>query len=233
MTQYVNKISIKAWAEADRPREKLLLKGKQNLTDAELIAILIGSGNRELSAVGLAQIILQSANQNLNELGKSTVEDLKENKGIGEAKAISIIAALELGRRRQLSDLREKPQIRSSQDAYREMAPIIQDLPHEEFWVLILNRANRILAKKKISSGGVSGTMVDAKLIFNKALMVQTACSIMLFHNHPSGGLTPSQADISLTRKLKEAGKVLDTQVLDHLIISERGYYSFADEGKL
>ena len=233
MTQYVNKISIKAWAEADRPREKLLLKGKQNLTDAELIAILIGSGNRELSAVGLAQIILQSANQNLNELGKSTVEDLKENKGIGEAKAISIIAALELGRRRQLSDLREKPQIRSSQDAYREMAPIIQDLPHEEFWVLILNRANRILAKKKISSGGVSGTMVDAKLIFNKALMVQTACSIMLFHNHPSGGLTPSQADISLTRKLKEAGKVLDIQVLDHLIISERGYYSFADEGKL
>ena len=232
MTQYVNKISIKAWAEADRPREKLLLKGKQNLTDAELIAILIGSGNRELSAVGLAQIILQSANQNLNELGKSTVEDLKENKGIGEAKAISIIAALELGRRRQLSDLREKPQIRSSQDAYREMAPIIQDLPHEEFWVLILNRANRILAKKKISSGGVSGTMVDAKLIFNKALMVQTACSIMLFHNHPSGGLTPSQADISLTRKLKEAGKVLDIQVLDHLIISERGYYSFADEGK-
>ena len=233
MTQLVNKISIKSWAEEDRPREKLLLKGKQNLTDAELVAILIGSGNRELSAVGLAQQILQSANQNLNELGKSTVAELKKNKGIGEAKAISIIAALELGRRRQLSGLREKPQIRSSQDAYREMAPLIQDLPHEEFWVLLLNRANRILAREKISSGGVSGTMVDAKLIFNKALMVKTTCSIMLFHNHPSGGLTPSQADISLTRKLKEAGKVLDTQVLDHLIISERGYYSFADEGKL
>jgi len=232
MHEYVNKISIKAWAEADRPREKLLLKGKQNLTDAELIAILMGSGNRELSAVGLAQIVLQSTNHNLNELGKSTVADLEKFKGIGEAKAISIIAALELGRRRQLSDIREKPQIRSSQDAYREMAPIIQDLPHEEFWILLLNRANRIISRETISSGGVSGTMVDAKLIFNRAL-ARTASSIMLFHNHPSGGLTPSQADISLTRKLKEAGKVLDTQVLDHLIISERGYYSFADEGKL
>lgn len=232
MTEYINKISIKAWAEADRPREKLLLKGKQSLTDAELIAILMGSGSRELSAVALAQLVLQSKNHNLNELGKSTVTDLKEFKGIGEAKAISIIAALELGRRRQLSDLREKPQIRSSQDAYREMAPLIQDLPHEEFWVLLLNRANRILSREKISSGGVSGTMVDAKLIFNRAL-AKTASSLMLFHNHPSGGLTPSQADISLTRKLKEAGKVLDTQVLDHLIISERGYYSFADEGKL
>ncbi len=232
MTEYVNKISIKAWAEADRPREKLLLKGKQSLTDAELIAILMGSGNRELSAVGLAQIVLQSTNQNLNELGKTTVADLKKFKGIGEAKAISIIAALELGRRRQLSDIREKTQIRSSQDAYREMAPMIQDLPHEEFWVLLLNRANRIISREKISSGGVSGTMVDAKLIFNRAL-AKKASSIMLFHNHPSGGLTPSQADISLTRKLKEAGKFLDTQVLDHLIISERGYYSFADEGKL
>ncbi len=232
MTQYVNKISIKAWAEADRPREKLLLRGKQNLTDAELLAILMGSGSRELSAVALAQLILQSKNQNLNELGRSTVEDLKEFKGVGEAKAIGIIAALELGRRRQLSDLREKPQIRSSQDAYREMAPMIQDLPHEEFWILLLNRANRILGRERISSGGVSGTMVDAKLIFNRAL-IKKASSIMLFHNHPSGGLRPSQADISLTRKLKEAGKVLDTQILDHLIISERGYYSFADEGKL
>jgi len=232
MNQYVNKISIKAWAEADRPREKLLLKGKQNLTDAELIAILMGSGSRELSAVGLAQLVLQSKNHNLNELGKSTVLDLEKFKGIGEAKAITIIAALELGRRRQLSDLREKPQIRSSQDAYREMAPLIQDLPHEEFWVLLLNRANRILGREKISSGGVSGTMVDAKLIFNKALE-KRASSVMLFHNHPSGGLTPSQADISLTNKLKEAGKFLDTQVLDHLIISDRGYYSFADEGKL
>ncbi len=229
---YVNKISIKAWAEADRPREKLLLKGKQSLSDAELIAILMGSGRRQLSAVGLAQLILQSNNHNLNELGKNTVLDLREFKGIGEAKAITIIAALELGRRRQLSDLREKPQIRSSQDAYREMAPIIQDLPHEEFWVLLLNRANRILGRAKISSGGVSGTMVDAKLIFNKALE-KKASSVMLFHNHPSGGLTPSQADISLTKKLKEAGKFLDTQVLDHLIISDRGYYSFADEGKL
>ncbi len=229
---YVNKISIKAWAEADRPREKLLLKGKQSLSDAELIAILMGSGSRQLSAVGLAQLILQSNNHNLNELGKNTVLDLREFKGIGEAKAITIIAALELGRRRQLSDLREKPQIRSSQDAYREMAPMIQDLTHEEFWVLLLNRANRILGRAKISSGGVSGTMVDAKLIFNKALE-KRASSVMLFHNHPSGGLTPSQADISLTKKLREAGKFLDTQVLDHLIISDRGYYSFADEGKL
>lgn len=230
--QYTQRIGIKAWAEADRPREKLMLKGKQYLTDAELIAILMGSGNRELSAVGLAKLILNSKNNNLHELGKNSVAELEQFPGIGPAKAISIIAALELGRRRQLSEVREKPVIRSSQDAYAQMAPILADLPHEEFWILLLNRGNKIISREKISSGGVTGTVVDAKMIFSRAL-TQIACSIMLFHNHPSGGLKPSQADISLTRKLKQAGEVLDTQVLDHLIISERGYYSFADEGAL
>ena len=230
--QYTQHIGIKAWAEADRPREKLLLKGKQYLTDAELIAILMGSGNRELSAVGLAKQVLNSKQNNLYELGKDTVADLTKFVGIGPAKAISIIAALELGRRRQLSEVRDKPVIRSSQDAYAQMAPILADLPHEEFWILLLNRGNRIIGRKKISSGGVSGTVVDAKLIFRRALE-GGASSVMLFHNHPSGGLKPSQADLSLTRKLKQAGEVLDTQVLDHLIISERGYYSFADEGVL
>jgi len=230
--QYTQHIGIKAWAEADRPREKLLLKGKQYLTDAELIAILMGSGNRELSAVGLAKQVLNSKQNNLYELGKDTVADLTKFVGIGPAKAISIIAALELGRRRQLSEVRDKPVIRSSQDAYAQMAPILADLPHEEFWILLLNRGNRIIGRKKISSGGVSGTGVDAKLIFRRALE-GGASSVMLFHNHPSGGLKPSQADLSLTRKLKQAGEVLDTQVLDHLIISERGYYSFADEGVL
>jgi len=230
--QYTNNISIKAWAEADRPREKLLLKGKQQLTDAELIAILMGSGNRECSAVSLAQQVLKSEENNLHELGKTTVAELTKFKGIGTAKAISIIAALELGRRRQLSEVREKPIIRHSRDAHAQMSPIIADLPHEEFWILLLNRSNRIIGREKISSGGISGTVVDAKMIFRSALE-RVASSIMLFHNHPSGSLKPSQADLSLTRKLKQAGEVLDTQVLDHLIISERGYYSFADEGIL
>lgn len=232
MQQYTQALSIKSWAEEDRPREKLLLKGKSSLSDAELIAILMGSGNREMSAVALAQLILKSEEGNLHELGKCSVNDLTKFKGVGEAKAISIIAALELGRRRQLSDIREKPQLRSSSDAYDQMAPILVDLPHEEFWILLLNRANRVISRERISSGGVAGTVVDAKMIFQKALE-RMASSVMLFHNHPSGGLRPSQADITLTTKLKSAGKVMDIEVLDHLIISERGYYSFADEGRL
>ncbi len=225
-------LNIKSWAEEDRPREKLLLRGKAILTDAELIAILIGSGSRNESAVGLAQRILQSVENNLNELGRRSLSDLMQFKGIGEAKAISITAGLELGRRRQLSDVKDRPQIRSSKDGYNVIAPILMDLQHEEFWILLLNRANRVMQKVQISTGGVAGTVVDAKIIFKKALEY-SASSIILSHNHPSGNTQPSQADIDITRKLKMAGKTLDISVLDHLIITDRGYYSFADEGMM
>ncbi len=231
-TTYNNNLGIKSWAEADRPREKLISKGKHSLTDAELIAILIGSGSREESAVGLAQKILARVNHNLNELGKSSLNDLMKFKGIGEAKAISIAAALELGKRRQLSPIKEKTQITSSQDAYQLLAPLLMDLPYEEFWILLLNRANRVISKEKVSAGGVAGTVVDAKIIFRKAIE-SLASGIILFHNHPSGNLNPSQADIDITRKLKKAGQTMEIQVLDHIIISENGYFSFADEGKL
>lgn len=233
MTLYSeNKLSIKAWAEEDRPREKLLNKGRQALSNAELIAILIGSGSREESAVDLSKRILQSTSNNLHKLGKTPLAELMKFKGIGEAKAISICAALELGRRRQHADIIKKPQIKSSQDAYQIMAATLADLPHEEFWVAFLNRANKVIHKDQISLGGVAGTVVDAKIIFKKALE-RLACSIILFHNHPSGNLQPSQADINITKKLKKAGETLDISVLDHLIISERGFYSFADEGML
>lgn len=233
MTIYSNnKLSIKAWAEEDRPREKLLNKGRQALSNAELIAILIGSGSREESAVELSKRILQSTQNNLNELGKTPLAELMKFKGIGEAKAITICAALELGRRRQSAIIPKRPQIKSSQDAYQVMAPLLADLPHEEFWVIFLNRANKVIQKDQISLGGVSGTVVDAKIIFKKALE-QLASGIILFHNHPSGNLQPSQADINITKKLKKAGTTLDINVLDHLIISEQGFYSFADEGVL
>ena len=227
---YKPSFTIKSWAEEDRPREKLLLRGRQALSDAELLAILISSGNKKESAVALSQRILQSVDHQLNELGKRSIEKLKEFDGIGEAKAITILAALELGRRRQLTDIREKPQVASSQDAFNAIAPLIMDLDREEFWILLLNRANRILARERISAGGISGTVVDARIIFQKAL-IGSACSLILFHNHPSGNLKPSQADIKLTQKLKKAGQTLDIAVLDHLIIGESGYYSFADEG--
>lgn len=225
-----NRRSIKAWAEEDRPREKMLNKGRQNLTDAELLAILLGSGSRKVSAVGLAQQVLQSVDFDLNDLGRSSISKLMELNGIGEAKAITIIAALELGRRRQLSDIRKKPQIRSSKDAYDVIAPMLIDLPLEEFWILLLNRANRVIGKSCVSTGGVSGTVVDSKVLFQSAVKA-LASSVILFHNHPSGNFQPSQADIDLTKKLQEAGNALDVAVLDHLIVSEAGYYSFADEG--
>jgi len=225
-------LGIKAWAEEDRPREKMLLKGKSSLSDAELLAILLGSGSREETAVGLAQRILSSVENNLHDLGKCSLSELMKFKGIGEAKAITIVAATELGRRRQLSNIKERPQIMSSRDGYNVIAPILIDLPHEEFWILLLNRANRVMTRERISIGGVAGTVVDAKMIFKKALE-QLASSIVLCHNHPSGNLNPSQADIKITRKLKTAGESLDIAVLDHLIVSEKGYYSFADEGML
>jgi len=233
MTNYTTPhLSIKSWAEEDRPREKLLLKGKKNLSDAELLAIIIGSGSRDESALGLSQRILVSFENNLNELGRQTPKDLTKFKGIGEAKAITISAALELGRRRQLSNIKDRPKVTSSQDAFNAIAPLIMDLPHEEFWILLLNRSNIVMGRERISIGGVAGTVVDAKLIY-KAAIQSLAPAIILCHNHPSGNLRPSQADLDITAKLRKGGESIDVTVLDHLIVSEQGYFSFADEGVL
>jgi DNA repair protein RadC len=223
-------MNILSWAEEDRPREKLMLKGKATLSDAELIAILIGSGTRELSAVDLSKMILQSVSNNINELAKLSLQDLQKFKGIGEAKAISIAAALELGRRRKESEIIKKHKITCSADAYEAIRPHLMDLYHEQFWILLLNRANEVIRPIQISSGGVAGTVADPKMIF-KAAIEQLASSIILVHNHPSGNLKPSQADKDLTKKLKESGKLLDIPVLDHLIFTDSGHYSFADEG--
>ena len=222
--------AITAWAEEDRPREKMQLKGKQALTDAELLAILIGSGSVGESAVALAQRILGSVDQNLHELGKRSLHELQRFKGVGEAKAITIAAALELGRRRQLSDLRERPRINSSRDAFNAIAPLLTDLHHEEFWVLLLNRANEVFARERLSTGGMAGTVVDVKMV-SKSVLDARAAALIAVHNHPSGNLQPSQADVDLTKKLKQAGALLEIPLLDHLIVSERGYFSFADEG--
>lgn len=222
--------NILSWAEEDRPREKLLMKGKVALSDAELIAILIGSGSRELSAVDLSKLILQSVNNNLHELAKLSINDLIKFKGIGEAKAISIAAAMELGRRRKESEVIKKVKIASSADAYEAVRPYLMDLMHEQFWVILLNRANEVIRPQQISIGGVAGTVADPKMIF-KAAIEHLASSIILVHNHPSGNLTPSQADKDLTKKVKEAGRMLDIPVLDHLIFSDNAYFSFADEG--
>ena len=223
-------LSIKAWAEEDRPREKMLLKGKAALTDAELIAILIGSGSVGENALELAHRILASVNNNLSELGRRSLKDLMKFKGIGEARAITIAAAVEIGRRRQFSDMMQRDRINHSRDIYDTMLPLMIDLQHEEFWILMLNQAHHIMGKQRISTGGVTGTVVDSKMVFQPAIET-LATSIILVHNHPSGNLIPSQADIELTRKLKEGGKFLDVQVLDHVIMAHSGYFSFNDEG--
>ncbi|MBN8694963.1 MAG: DNA repair protein RadC [Bacteroidetes bacterium] len=225
-------LNIKSWAEDDRPREKLFLKGRQALSDAELIAILIGSGNREESAVELSKRILNSASNNLSELGKLSVSDLMNFKGIGDAKAISIIAALELGRRRKETETVKRDKISCSKDVFEIMQPFMLDLPHEEFWLLNLSRSNSVIKKELISRGGVSGTVVDTKMIF-KSAVENLASSIIICHNHPSGNLKPSDADIRITKNIKEAGRVMDIQLFDHVIITESGYYSFNDEGML
>lgn len=225
-------LSIKQWAEEDRPREKLIIKGKASLSEAELIAILIGSGTPNISAVELAKSILATTGNNLNELAKLSLMDLKKFNGIGEAKAIAIISALELGRRRKETDFVKKSKVKSSSDAYHFLRPHLMDLDHEQFWVLYLNRANQIVKPEMISSGGVSGTVVDAKLIFKKALEL-LASSVILVHNHPSGNLQPSSQDIQLTKKIKSAGQTLDIPVLDHIIFTDDGYFSFADESLL
>lgn len=223
---------INQWAEDDRPREKFLLKGKTSLSDSELLAILIGSGSRNESAVQLCQRILASANNNLTQLGKLSVQQLMQFKGVGEAKAISIASALELGKRRQNEATAELKKITSSKAVFEIMQPIIGELPHEEFWVLYLNNSNKVIYKSQISKGGITGTVVDSRLIFKMAFE-HFATSIILVHNHPSGKLQASEADKQITRKLQEAGKYLEIQVLDHLIVCQNAYLSFADENLL
>ncbi|HNP18078.1 MAG TPA: DNA repair protein RadC [Fulvivirga sp.] len=225
-------LGIKSWAEEDRPREKLLLKGKASLSEAELIGILIGSGTSSISAVDLAKQILNGSDNNLNELARLSVKDLTKYKGIGEAKAISIVAALELGRRRKDTESIKKPKITSSSDVYNLVKSDLLDLSHEEFWVLLLTRNNQVIKKQLISSGGVSGTVADPKLIFKSALE-ELASSIILIHNHPSGNLKPSDQDVKLTKKMVEAGRTLEIPVIDHVIFTNESYFSFADEGIL
>lgn len=230
MTSHSSYISIKNWAEDDRPREKLLAKGRSALSDAELIAILIGSGSKNESAVELSQKILAGAGNNLNALGKVSVKDLMKFKGIGEAKAISIAAALELGRRRKKEKPGKRDKILTSRDVFEFFYPQLADLPHEEFWILLLNRANNIIHKVNISRGGISGTIVDVRIIL-KIAIENLATSIVLCHNHPSGNIMPSQSDTELTKNLKQAAALVEIQVLDHIIIGENAYYSFSDEG--
>ncbi|WP_374165430.1 DNA repair protein RadC [Arcticibacter sp. MXS-1] len=230
MKPYKPKITIKSWAEEDRPREKLLSQGRRNLTDAELIAILIGSGSREETAVELSRRILHSLENDLEKLGRLSVNELSKFKGIGEAKAISIIAALELGRRRRESDAQKQVKITGSRDVYNLLSRYYADLNHEEFWVVLLSRSNNVISRQLISKGGQSGTIADPKIIFQTALE-NHAAGLILSHNHPSGNLKPSQADLALTRKLTEAGGFLDMPVLDHIIFSNSSFFSFADEG--
>jgi DNA repair protein RadC len=231
MGDYVS-TSIKNWAVEDRPREKMLAKGIQSLSDSELIAILIGSGTRKISAVDLARQILAGAENNLDKLGKVSVKDLKKIKGIGEARAITIVAALELGRRRKEAEIPEDHKITGSADVFNMMYPILSDLAYEEFWVLLLNRSNKVIEKQKISQGGIAGTVTDIRLILKHAID-SLSSSLILCHNHPSGNLQPSEADISITRKLKESAGLMDISLLDHLILAGRKYFSFADENMI
>ncbi|MFT4222769.1 RadC family protein [Dysgonomonas sp.] len=227
------KLNIKDLAEEDRPREKMLLKGVGSLSDAELLGILIASGNKDETAVELAQRILHSVSNNLNTLGKLTIKDLIKNfKGIGEAKAITIIAALELGRRRKLSEAEVQPQITSSENVFQILHPVLADLKHEEVWALLLNRANKVMKKIQVSKGGITGTVVDIRMIMKEAID-SLASAIILCHNHPSGNANPSGDDNNITRKLKEAGQILDIKLLDHVIICDHSYYSYADKGHL
>ena len=226
----MEKLTIKSWAPDDQPREKLVTKGKASLSDAELIAILIGSGNREESAVALSKRILQSVNGNIHKLAKLTIEKLMTFKGVGAVKAIAIITALELGKRRQLENVKERATITSSKDVFTLMQPVLGDLEHEEFWVLFLDNSNKVVAKRQISKGGLTATVVDVRLLYKSALEL-VSVAIIVCHNHPSGKLQPSAADKHITQKIKQAGVTLDIKLLDHLIITEKAYFSFADEG--
>jgi DNA repair protein RadC len=225
-------LKITDWAVEDRPREKLYQKGTSSLSDAELLGILIGSGTKERSAVDLGRELLQMVNNNLNSLGKLSISDLTKIRGIGNARAITIAAALELGRRRKLAEMPEVPQIKCSKDVFDLLSPLLSDLSHEEFWILFLNRSNKVINRMKLSQGGISGTVTDVRLVMKKAIEY-LASGIIVCHNHPSGNLNPSESDTAITKKIREAGNIMDIQLLDHLIISEKDYYSFADNGLL
>jgi DNA repair protein RadC len=231
MSNYL-KPGIKTWAVEDRPREKLISRGISSLTDSELIAILISSGNSNESAVELSRRIMNSIHNNLHELGKLNCNELKRFKGIGDAKALTLIAALELGRRRNQSEALDKEQIRGSKDAANYIRPEIGDLSHEEFWVIFLNRQNKVIDKQKLSQGGMTGTVIDVRLVLKSALE-KHATSLIFCHNHPSGNLDPSDADKKITRQLKDAASLMEIPVIDHLIITQAGFFSFADEGML
>ncbi len=230
MSEKPTSFSIKNWSQDDQPREKLRDKGKAALSDAELVAILIGSGNRQESAVDLCKRVLASVDNNLNALGKLSIKQLMDFKGIGEAKAITIVAAMELGRRRRGEDALYQQKITSSKSVFELMQPILGELPHEEFWIIYMNNSNKVIQKDQLSKGGITGTLVDVRLVLKKALEVG-ATGIILVHNHPSGTLKLSEADKQLTQKLKAAGESLDIKVLDHLIVTEKAYFSFADKG--
>lgn len=223
-------LKITDWALEDRPREKSLEKGMSSLTDAELLAILINSGTKNKSAVDLGRELLGKVNNNLNTLGKLSINELKSLHGIGTARAVTIAAALELGRRRKLADGPEVPQIKCSKDVADIFQPLLGDLPHEEFWILFLNRSNRVISRMKLSQGGVSGTVTDVRMVMKRAVEC-LASGIIVCHNHPSGNLNPSDSDSKITQKIKDAGNLMDIQLLDHLIITDREYYSFADNG--
>jgi DNA repair protein RadC len=231
MEEY-RKLGIKEWAVEDRPREKMLYRGMAALSDAELLAILIRSGNREDTAVELSRKILSDVKNNLHELSKKNFEELSKYKGIGEAKAISILAAMELGRRRNQSTALELDKITCSNDVANFLRPLMGDQDHEVFWVLFLNRQNKITEKHQISEGGITGTVIDVRRILKMALE-KTATSLIIAHNHPSGNLDPSESDRKITRQLKESGALMEVPLLDHLIITQSGYFSFADEGLL
>jgi DNA repair protein RadC len=223
-------IKITDWAVEDRPREKLVNMGTASLSDAELLGILISSGTKNKSAVDLGRELLAMANNNLNHLGKLSVAELKKIRGIGQARAVTIAAALELGRRRKLNDTEDLIQIRSSKDVADIFQPIMSDLLHEEFWVLFLNRSNRVISRMKLSQGGISGTVTDVRIVMKKAVEC-LASGIIVCHNHPSGNLNPSESDNKITKKIRDAGELMDIQLLDHLIITDKDYYSFADNG--
>jgi len=223
---------MKEWAEEDRPREKMLLKGVSSLSDAELIAILIGSGNNDETAVRLSQRILNNVSNNLNTLGKLSIKELMTYKGIGEAKAVTIAAAMELGRRKTIAEPEKRATIQSSKDCFQLFYPILCDLPHEELWIALTNRRGKVIEKVKISQGGISGTNADLRLIMKSA--INSACSgVIMCHNHPSGNLQPSAEDDALTSRLGRAVQLMDMQLLDHIIVCDKYYYSYADERRL
>lgn len=223
---------LRSWADEDKPREKMIQRGQAALTDTELLAVLVNSGLPGDDVIMITKRILASVGNDLVALSRLSIKELMRFRGIGEAKAVSIAAALELGRRRRESELGKTPIISGSRQAYEYMAPSLADLPHEEFWILLLNRANKVLRKFPVSTGGLTGTVADQRVIFKKALDA-TACGIILAHNHPSGSSKPSQSDIQITRRMAEAGRIIDIPILDHIIITETGYYSFADDGML